>query len=76
MYLHVYFLSLETSKLDTYEGRVRLLDGSYQSNGLLQVYLNQKWGTVCIEYFTNLIADITCRQLGYTNALSYGRYPW
>ena len=76
MYIHVYFSFLDESKLETYEGQVRLLNGSYQSNGLLEVYLNKKWGTVCIEEFTNLIADITCRQLGYTNALSYGRYPW
>ena len=76
MYIHVYFSFLDESKLETYEGQVRLLNGSYQSNGLLEVYLNKKWGTVCIEKFTNLIADITCRQLGYTNALSYGRYPW
>ena len=61
-----------------YIGQLRLYNGSYRSQGLLQVYLNGEWGTVCLstDYFTEEIANIACRQLGYTNVAKFGRYDW
>ncbi len=35
------------------------------SSGLLQIYINNTWGTVCDDDFDYLTATIACRQLGY-----------
>lgn len=55
-----------------YDGMVRLRGGSIQSEGLVEVYCNGDWGTVCDDQFGPNEADTVCRQLGYTNSL-YGR---
>lgn len=62
------------TSINKYMGQLGLFDGEWSSQGLLKVYLNDQWGTVCSEYFTQSIADVSCRQLGYTNAVYYGRY--
>ena len=51
-----------------YDTQVRLIDGAYPSSGILEVYLNNQWGTVCYDEFTSSAADTACRQLGYTNS--------
>ena len=57
-------------------GQLRLRNGTYASQGLLEVYLNGKWGTVCSQFYDDHLANITCRQLGYTNVVTYKRYQW
>ena len=42
------------------------------SSGLLQVFLNKKWGYVCDSGIDKQAADTACRQMGYTNALDTG----
>ena len=53
-----------------YEGAVRLVGDNYTSSGLLEVFLNDQWGTVCNSRFSFLFnaADTVCKQLGYTRA--------
>jgi len=46
---------------------VRLIDGGPYS-GLLQIYYNGVWGTVCDDGFTAVDARVVCRQLGYGTA--------
>ena len=54
-----------------YEGAVRLVDGPYTSEGILQLYLSGRWGTVCsTSVFPNIAADIICSQLGYAESFS------
>ena len=55
-----------------FDGMVRLRGGSIQSEGLVEVYCNGQWGTVCDDQFGPNEADTVCRQLGYTNSI-YGR---
>ncbi|KAI6656892.1 hypothetical protein LOD99_16194 [Oopsacas minuta] len=45
---------------------VRLIGGSDPNEGTLQVYLNDSWGTVCGDQWTNNEATVVCRQLGYS----------
>ena len=57
---------------DPYDGQVRLVgEDSSVSSGLAEIYLNNEWGTVCYEGMTKSAADSFCRQVGYTNSLSY-----
>ena len=46
--------------------------GPFASSGILEVYVNQTWGNVCNRGFNSTAADTTCRQMGYTNALTFG----
>ena len=66
--------NVDVNRPDYYKGEIRLSNGTYKSRGLLEIYLNRKWGTVCNEKFTIRIGDVICRQLGYTNAVRFGSY--
>ena len=54
------------------DGAMRLSTSITASVGLVEVYYNGVWGTVCGNSFDKTDADVACRQLGYPSASSYG----
>ena len=48
----------------TLEGSVRLYGSP--SSGILQIYQNGTWGTVCNNDFYAAEGHVACRQLGYS----------
>ena len=60
-----------TSRLwdNPYNGMVRLTNGEFTNEGLVEVYCNGQWGTVC--GFSSNDADTVCKQLGYSEATNY-----
>ena len=54
-----------------YQNQIRLSQGAYTSHGLVEVYCNGQWGTVCDDFFYQTEADTVCKQLGYTGAARY-----
>lgn len=47
------------------DGALRLVGGTSEREGLLEVFHNGEWGTICDDYWTDDEAEVACRQLGF-----------
>lgn len=47
------------------EGDVRLVNGSFTTEGRVEVCSNGIWGSICSTKFTAIDAYVICKELGY-----------
>ena len=46
---------------------MRLVGGSSHKEGLVEVYYNGRWGTVCHNEWNDRLASLVCTQLGFSS---------
>ena len=56
---------------------MRLVGGSSYNEGVVEVYYNGRWGSVCYSGWDKHDANIVCRQLGFKSAelVDFGLRP-
>lgn len=46
------------------EGEIRLVGGSLDTEGTVELCSNEVWGSICDDLWDNRDATVVCRQLG------------
>ena len=64
MFLNIFITVDSVGSTCTY-GDVRLVDGSNQYEGRVELCINDQWGTVCDNSWGSTDATTVCKQLGY-----------
>ena len=72
-----YYIVSDTSHIwdNPFDGMIRLTRGNYHTEGLLEVYCGDQWGTVCDDTFGTTAGVASCRQLGYQINDQYDHLP-
>ena len=47
-------------------GQLRLMGGNIPNEGRVEICIDNVWGTVCDDLWSNNDATVVCRQLGYS----------
>ena len=55
----------QTDGTDCQDGDIRLVGGSTEYEGRVEVCINRVWGTICGTYWPRRNSNIVCKQLGH-----------
>lgn len=73
IWLHYFLLPSASTNIwaSPYDTQIRLTEGTFVTDGLVEIYCLYEWGTINRDGFDQLDADTICKQLGYTEASAY-----
>ena len=54
-----------TDRSDCNEGQIRLVNGTIEREGRLEICANGLWGSFCPQSFRKSAAHVACKQAGY-----------
>ena len=57
---HTWFMVVCTN------GDLRLAGGNVINEGRIEICINNVWGTICDDYWSDADANVACRKLGYS----------
>ena len=69
VYHFLFTTSCSFAPVDTTVPPVRLVGRATPSEGRVEIFINDQWGTVCDDYFTWYEGGVVCRQLNYTGII-------
>lgn len=64
-----YLVFLNVVRGNCNEGKVRLVNGTLDREGRLEVCVNGLWGSVCPYSFSKSAAHVACKQAGYADTM-------
>ncbi|XP_030847771.1 deleted in malignant brain tumors 1 protein-like [Strongylocentrotus purpuratus] len=56
----------------TVSAELRLVDGTCNSEGRVEIFYDGVWGTICDDFWDDTDAGVVCRSLGYSSGTAVG----
>ena len=65
IWLCLYCGNVASNSDDCFHGQLRLVGGSSEKEGRVEICYDNQWGTICDNGWSNEEAKVVCRQLGF-----------
>ena len=57
--------------IPTVDGTLRLYDGSTENEGILEIFHDNRWGSICDRSWDSIDSNIACKQMGFPGYETY-----